>query len=374
MTHRQGFLGKVNDSDDPSSSHMARHLALITALLVATVCAEKALVPIQPPSCKPGTRAISTKGGAGLEQRLQIGFYFGLWYALNVLYNIQNKRVLSLVDLPWSVAVAQLAVGSLYSQTAWATIRAPPSHLLTAMSETKWIALFHGAGQACTVIALGASAVSSAHVVKALEPLFSALVSAIVFQKMLNPKVYASLLPVVAGVALAVAKDLSFSPVSFVAAMSSNLFFACRAVLSKSTMQTPGPHLADLSPASFFGVVTTTSTLMMMPVALIIEGPRFKSELAACLSRVEPATTPRALLGLTLGSGLFHYLNNEVMYLTLGKVHPITLAVGNTLKRIVIILASIIILGETMQPLAAFGAAVAIGGTFVYSIVKQRLG
>ena len=53
-------------------------------------------------------------------------------------------------------------------------------------------------------------------------------------------------------------------------------------------------------------------------------------------------TAPRALALNVLLSGLFHYLNNEVMFLALDNVHPITLAVGNTAKRVFIIVASLV--------------------------------
>lgn len=57
-----------------------------------------------------------------------------------------------------------------------------------------------------TVLSLGAGAVSFTHVVKAMEPFFSALVAAVWFRQVFRWQVYAALLPVVAGVSLACAK------------------------------------------------------------------------------------------------------------------------------------------------------------------------
>ncbi|KAJ8602718.1 hypothetical protein CTAYLR_003763 [Chrysophaeum taylorii] len=331
-------------------------------VLLAVAEATTSLKPAAPPPA-----GLKLKGGARrATRRVEVGALVSTWYALNVLYNVQNKKVLRTVDLPWCVAVIQLLVGAAYSQAAWALGRPGPASLFKAMAASSGIAICHGAGQACTVIALGAGAVSSAHVVKALEPLFSAIVSAVVFKTVMHPLVYASLLPVVGGVALAVAKDLAFNPVSFGTAMAANLLFACRAVFSKRAMQTS--PLDDLPASSLFGVVTAGAALATLPVALAIEGPHIAARLAA----VPPEHKLRLAL-LTLSSGLFHYLNNEVMYLTLGQVHPVTLAVANTIKRIVIILASLAVLGESMAPLAAIGAAVAISGTFAYSYLKQIL-
>jgi solute carrier family 35 protein E1 len=67
-------------------------------------------------------------------------------------------------------------------------------------------------------------------------------------------------------------------------------------------------------------------------------------------------------------------LHSEVAFLALGEVHPITHAVGNTIKRVVVLVASVIAFGTTMQPLAIFGSAMAVTGTLLYSLAKQRYG
>ena len=51
----------------------------------------------------------------------------------------------------------------------------------------------------------------------------------------------------------------------------------------------------------------------------------------------------------------------------------VTLAVGNTVKRVVIIAAAMVVLGEAMEPVAMVGTTVAIAGVLLYSILKQRL-
>ena len=59
------------------------------------------------------------------------------------------------------------------------------------------------------------------------------------------------------------------------------------------------------------------------------------------------------------------------------SVHPthwlISTQVGNTVKRVVIIAAAMVVLGEAMEPVAMVGTTVAIAGVLLYSILKQRL-
>lgn len=249
------------------------------------------------------------------------------------------------------------------------------------------VGFWHGIGQVATVLSLGAGAVSFTHIVKALEPFFSAMVSAVVSHEVLKPQVYATLLPVVGGVALAVAAELSFSWWAFGTALGSNLAFALRAVLSKKAMvqlqasatESAGAAAAKgssssssgvriLSAPSVFGVVTWSAFGLMLPLALLVEG----KGAAAAWSKATASMDSVLLARQLVLSGLFHYLNNEVMYLVLSEVHPITLAVGNTLKRVVIIGVSLLVFRNPISITAAVGSAIGVGGVLLYSLTKQH--
>jgi len=253
------------------------------------------------------------------------------------------------------------------------------------------VGFWHGIGQVATVLSLGAGAVSFTHIVKALEPFFSAMVSAVVSHEVLKPQVYATLLPVVGGVALAVAAELSFSWWAFGTALGSNLAFALRAVLSKKAMvqlqagatKSAGAVAAKgsssssssrsngvrtLSAPSVFGVVTWAAFGLMLPLALLVEGKGAAAAWSKATASIDSVLLARQLVL----SGLFHYLNNEVMYLVLSEVHPITLAVGNTLKRVVIIGVSLLVFRNPISLTAAVGSAIGVGGVLLYSLTKQH--
>jgi solute carrier family 35 protein E1 len=55
--------------------------------------------------------------------------------------------------------------------------------------------------------------------------------------------------------------------------------------------------------------------------------------------------------------------------MSLDQISPLTFSIGNTMKRISVIVASIIIFHTPLQPINALGAAIAILGTFIYSQV-----
>lgn len=100
-----------------------------------------------------------------------------------------------------------------------------------------------------------------------MEPFFSALVAAVAFKQIFKPQVYASLIPVVVGVSIACATDVSFSWLAFLTAMASNLAFALRANFSKSSMSIfKKEDNKTMSPANVYGVVTIQAFLILLPL------------------------------------------------------------------------------------------------------------
>merc|ERR1712146_187876 len=65
-------------------------------------------------------------------------------------------------------------------------------------------------------------------------------------------------------------------------------------------------------------------------------------------------------------------MGNEVAFIALDSVFAVTHAVGNTMKRVVIILASVTVLQTPLTPLGWAGSTVAVLGTMVYSWWARR--
>lgn len=54
-------------------------------------------------------------------KKVKIGIYFATWWALNVVFNIYNKKVLNVFPYPWLTSTLSLATGSLMMLISWAT-------------------------------------------------------------------------------------------------------------------------------------------------------------------------------------------------------------------------------------------------------------
>lgn len=328
-----------------------------TSLALATVGGAKA------------TKSVEPNKNAALMETLQVGSYFALWYLFNIAYNIYNKQALNVLDFPWTVATFQMAIGILYFAPLWLLgIRKAPKLSISDMKTLFPIALCHTGVHVGAVIALGAGAVSFAHIVKASEPVVTCALNAVLLGQILPVSVYMTLLPIIGGVAIASLKELSFTWLALGSAMLSNVSSAARGVLSKKTMS--GKKIGEnLDAQNLYAVLTAMSTVILIPMMLALEGTGFFTAFSKVVKAGE--YTRNSLATLIALSGATYYAYNEVAFLALGKVNPVTHAVGNTIKRIVIIVASVIAFKTPMSTGSIVGSSVAIAGTLMYSLAMN---
>lgn len=303
--------------------------------------------------------------------KLQVGFYIFLWYAFNIVYNISNKTTLNWFPVPWFVSWVQLFIGAIWILPIWGLrLRKRPVVPREAIETLLPISIAHIVGHVGTVVSLGAVAVSFTHVVKSMEPFVNVLGSAMFLQSIFPLPVYLSLVPVVTGVILASVSEVSFTWLGFLSAMSSNFAFTARNIFSKLSMNKPKGE--NMGAANLFGVLSVMSAVILAPVALIVDHP--KKVIAAWKTATVGATAvvsaPKLLITILI-SGIFFYLYQEVAFKALDSVHPITHAVANTVKRVVIIATSILVFQNPITKANAIGSSIALFGVLLYSITKN---
>ena len=189
------------------------------------------------------------------------------------------------------------------------------------------------------------------------------------FQDFLPLPVYATLVPIMAGVGLASLKELSFTWLAFIAGTISAVTSASKAILSKKVLD-GRPLGENLTPANMFAVLTIMGFLMVAPAAILVEGPMAIQ--TAWTATIANGYTRAQLLRLLSVSGFLYYLYNEVAFLALSEVAPVTHAVTNTVKRVVIILASVLVFRNPVTGMGMAGSGLAIFGATLYSIAKSK--
>ncbi|KAJ9566087.1 hypothetical protein OSB04_002053 [Centaurea solstitialis] len=287
-------------------------------------------------------------------EKVKIGLYFATWWSLNVVFNIYNKKVLNAFPFPWLTSTLSLAAGSLIMLVSWSTkmVEAPKTDV--EFWKTLFpVALAHTIGHVAATISMSKVAVSFTHIIKSSEPAFSVFVSKFFLGETFPIGVYLSLLPIIGGCALSAFTELNFNMTGFMGAMISNLAFVFRNIFSKKGMK--GKSVSGMN---YYACLSMLSLLILTPFAIAMEGPQvWEAGWQTALTQIGPnfvGGRTKRVLSLVQSS----------------IISPLTFSVGNTMKRISVIVSSIIIFRTPVQPVNALGAAIAILGTFVYSQAK----
>lgn len=305
------------------------------------------------------------------NEQTKLLFYVGVWYMGNIYYNIYNKKALNLLGngrCHWTLAAVQLLVGVLFVLPMWLTgIRNKPELTLDNWKTLFPVGFFSAAAHGFSVLALGAGAVSFGQIVKAGEPVFAAATGAVLLKQIDHPIVYAALIPIIGGVGLASLKELSFTWTALLAASGANQAAALKNVVSKKAMAEPWAK--KLGPQNTYAVVTILALLSTLPVALVSDLGTLPTIYKEFVANGEMMN----LIKFSILSGLNFYIYNEFSFLALSKLSPVTHSVANTLKRVVIIVASCIVFQTPMTGLGMAGSGIAILGTLLYSLAKKKI-
>ncbi|RLM93558.1 phosphoenolpyruvate/phosphate translocator 3, chloroplastic-like [Panicum miliaceum] len=243
--------------------------------------------------------------GGGIAATVQLGAMIVAWYLLNIYFNIYNKQVLGALPLPlpYTITAFQLAFGSLLIFLMWATRLHPAPRISAAqLGKIAPLALGHMLGTVFTNMSLGKVAVSFTHTIKASEPFFTVLLSAL--------------------------------------------------FLGEDAMD-------DIN---LFSVITVLSFLLSCPLMLFAEGIKFTpGYLQSTGLNLQELCVRAALAGFC-----FHGYQ-KLSYLILSRVSPVTHSVANCVKRVVVIVSSVIFFSTPISPVNALGTGAALGGVFLYS-------
>merc|ERR1712146_103324 len=110
---------------------------------------------------------------------------------------------------------------------------------------------------------------------------------------------------------------------------------------------------------NLYGILTIIAFVLSLPFALYYEGPDFMN---AWKKSTAVVGAPWLIRQMTL-DGFYYYAYNEVAFVTLNQVSPITHSIANTIKRVCIILATVLVFGNKLTTLGAIGSSLAVAGT-----------
>jgi solute carrier family 35 protein E1 len=279
-----------------------------------------------------------------------------------------------MIHAHWFVATAQLGVGIVWSIAMWATgFRKMPNLTAQDIANCIPIGLFACLAHAGSVLASAVGAVSFAQIVKACEPVFAAMIGLLVPPADIKPALaYAMLIPIVGGVGLACVKEgkgVDINVSAFMYASMANLAAALKGKLGSSvTKSLKSNPEKNMDAANVYAVMNIISFCCSVPFVVVQELPTLGAE----WNKAVEASGSQPLIMNILVSGFFFYIYNEFAFAFTAHVGAVTSSVLNTAKRVIIIVVSAIVFHEPMERNTVLGSAIAIAGTFGYSLASEK--
>jgi solute carrier family 35 protein E1 len=307
---------------------------------------------------------------------LPLLFYFAAWYLGNYYYNIQNKTAAIAAggsDCAMIMATIQLAVGAVYALFLWI---APDARKAPKMTFSDFVKLLPCAActagaHAASVFCLSAGGVAFAQIVKAAEPVFTAVISTVFYGKKISIYKWMCLVPIIGGVVMSALKQLpdgsfemDFTTASLIGALIANAFAAIRGCENKKLLETAGLKERIGGAGNQFAVMILASLVMLLPLAWLKERHLFDEFW-------QKFNTDKILYNNLILSGLTFYGYNEVATMTLTRISAAAQSVANTAKRVVVIVACAVIFNEDFSGIKPYGCAICIGGVFLDSIIDD---
>ncbi|CAG0889179.1 unnamed protein product [Cyprideis torosa] len=301
-----------------------------------------------------------------------------LWYVVSASNNVIGKSVLMQFPYPMTLTMVQLLSIALYSGPLFRVfgVRSNKQKLSSDednqrgyTEEPSWrywwtyvIPLAFGKffSSVSGHVSLWKVSVSYAHTVKASMPFFTVLLVRILFGEKQTRPVYISLIPIVCGVMIATATEMSFDMIGLISAVIATIGFSLQNIFSKKVLIDTGMHHLRL-----LQVLGQIALFMFLPCWLFFD---FRSIL---LTKNEFQTHPVNILLLLFTDGLFSFLQNIFAFSVLSMVTPLTYAVANASKRVAIISVSLLFFRNPVTALNILGMLLAIVGVLGYNKVRK---
>lgn len=275
------------------------------------------------------------------------------------------------------------------------------AHFIRDMSI---VGILRGLTVVLGLVALEHVPVSFVETIKATAPVFTVVFARLILQERTAPPVVMSLIPVIAGLVLCSASELRFDAVGFIAAVMNNCADCVQNVLSKRmlthmsplqlqfytsaaalTLQAPllardvaGLALGLWSSHQHDGTTTVEevgeSSYSDLLEDLDIAPLRHLSEDDQFANFATTASWHRdlSLSHLLVLDAVFYHLQSVSAYSVMGCMSSVSQSVANTLKRALLVWASLLYFGNPVTNSGIAGMGMVVIGVFLYNHSRQK--
>lgn len=290
-----------------------------------------------------------------------------LWFIFSFGSIISNKYILSTLNGDASILgetqmVCSVIFGAfkmylpccLFHRTSGHHQDGHKFHFFRNMAILGWMRF---ATIVCSLITLKYVAVSFSETIKSSAPIFTAMIAWLMLGDKSTLFVNLSLIPIMAGLSLCTATELSFNMVGFVSAMLNNVMDCFQNVFSKKLLSSDHPY----SPPELQFYTSAAAIVVQLPFWFFMEWP----------SEVK-LIDDKFLIFIFILNGFMFYMQSLTAFGLMSLISPVTFSVSNTAKRAVLIWLSVLVFGNEVSGLGAIGTIMVTLGVFFYQKAKSH--
>ncbi|XP_030078206.1 solute carrier family 35 member E2B isoform X2 [Microcaecilia unicolor] len=248
--------------------------------------------------------------------------YLTLWFFFSFCTLFLNKYILTLLEgepsmlgavqmlMTTFIGCVKLFVPCCFYQHK-ARLSYPPNFLMTML----FVGVMRFATVVLGLVSLKNVAVSFAETVKSSAPIFTVIMSRLILGEYTGLMVNLSLIPVMGGLALCTATELSFNVLGFSAALSTNIMDCLQNVFSKKLLS---GDKYKFSPPELQFYTSAAAVVMLIPAWI------FLMDIPQLQKNGKGFAYSQDIMVLLLIDGALFHLQSVTAYALMGKISPVT--------------------------------------------------
>ncbi|KAB2629140.1 UDP-galactose transporter 1 [Pyrus ussuriensis x Pyrus communis] len=288
------------------------------------------------------------------------------WWGFNVTVIVMNKWIFQKLDFkfPLTVSCIHFICSAIGAYIVIKVLKLKP--LITVDPEDRWRRIFPMSFVFCINIVLGNVSlryipVSFMQTIKSFTPATTVVLQCLVWRKYFDWRIWCSLIPIVGGILLTSATELSFNMFGFCAAL-----FGCLATSTKTILAESLLHGYKFDSINTVYYMAPFATMILAVPAMLLEGN-------GVIEWLHTHQTLVPSLVIIFSSGVLAFCLNFSIFYVIHSTTAVTFNVAGNLKVAVAVLVSWMIFKNPIPALNAVGCGITLLGCTFYGYVRHLI-
>lgn len=288
------------------------------------------------------------------------------WWGFNVTVIVMNKWIFQKLDFkfPLTVSCIHFICSAIGAYIVIKVLKLKP--LIAVDSEDRWRRIFPMSFVFCINIVLGNVSlryipVSFMQTIKSFTPATTVVLQWLVWRKYFDWRIWCSLIPIVGGILLTSATELSFNMFGFCAAL-----FGCLATSTKTILAESLLHGYKFDSINTVYYMAPFATMILAVPAMLLEGN-------GVIEWLHTHQTLVPSLVIIFSSGVLAFCLNFSIFYVIHSTTAVTFNVAGNLKVAVAVLVSWMIFKNPIPALNAVGCGITLLGCTFYGYVRHLI-